>query len=258
MLFFTFDHVYAVEAPSIGDCCFTNQARGLESFPDIFVGWSLFLWALNYKPGADREKNTDVGFRTEWPYRGTCRTFPFWIIPHRLSAKTARGECAWRGLMKACPLYWHVVVYDCECVRVCVRERVQEGVCRCLRAHQFVQCVCIDVWMTACVWEAYCKHAAPDSSVRATIVCMTVCVLCARARVYACLCLSVRVCVSVYVHIISLTILLQYFYTSGRTVSCIIVSLNLEKSNVYLIVLFFVAEKTVEKMYNKHYQTLIF
>ena len=70
-------------------------------------------------------------------------------------------------------------------------------------------------------------------------------------------CASVRV--SVYVHIISLTILLQYFYTSGRTVSCIIVSLNLEKkSNVYLIVLFFVAEKTVQKMYNEHYQTLIF
>lgn len=74
----------------------------------------------------------------------------------------------------------------------------------------------------------------------------------------ACLCLSVRVSVSVYVHIISLTILLQYFYTSGRTVSCIIVSLNLEKSNVYLIVLFFVAEKTVQKMYNERYQTLIF
>lgn len=62
----------------------------------------------------------------------------------------------------------------------------------------------------------------------------------------------------VYVHIISLTNLLQYFYTSGRTVSCITVSLNLEKSNVYLIVLFFVAEKTVQKMYNKRYQTLIF
>lgn len=75
----------------------------------------------------------------------------------------------------------------------------------------------------------------------------------------ACLCPKrASVCVSVYVHIISLTILLQYFYTSGRTVSCIIVSLNLEKSNVYLIVLFFVAEKTVQKMYNEHYQTLIF
>lgn len=61
MLFFTLDHVYAVEAPSIGDCCFTNQ----EPFPDVFVGWSLFflflfffffLGAPNYKPGADREK----------------------------------------------------------------------------------------------------------------------------------------------------------------------------------------------------------
>lgn len=77
---------------------------------------------------------------------------------------------------------------------------------------------------------------------------------------YVCVCVSKRagVCVSVNVHIISLTILLQYFYTSGRTVSCIIVSLNLEKSNVYLIVLFFVAEKTVQKMYIEHYQTLIF
>lgn len=77
MLSFTVDHVYAVEAPAINDCCFTNQARGLESFPDYSVGWSLFLRALNYKPGADREKNTDSGFRTEWPYRGSCRAFPF-------------------------------------------------------------------------------------------------------------------------------------------------------------------------------------
>lgn len=60
MLFFTLDHVYAVEAPSIGDCCFTNRARGLESFPDIFVGWSLFLRAPNYKPGADRERKTQM------------------------------------------------------------------------------------------------------------------------------------------------------------------------------------------------------
>lgn len=260
MLFFTLDHVYAVEAPSIGDCCFTNRARGLESFPDIFVGWSLFLWARNYKPGADREKNTDVGFRTEWPYRGTCHTFPFWIIPHRLSAKMARGECVWRGSMKACPQYWHVVVYEWESEWVCecVSERDQEGVCGRWRTHRFVQCVCIDVWMTACVWEAYCKHSAwfecaGDYGMHVSVYTVCACV---------CVCMSVSkragVCVSVNVHIISLTILLQYFYTSGRTVFCIIVSLNLEKSNVYLIVLFFVAEKTVQKMYNEHYQTLIF
>lgn len=156
-----------------------------------------------------------------------------------------------------CSSVW---LWVCGCASARERERVQEGVCGRWRAHRFVQCVCIDVWMSACVWEAYCKHTAPDSSVRTTIVRMSVCIqyACVRACVCACLCLSVRVCVSVYVHIISLTILLQYFYTSGRTVSCIIVSLNLEKSNVYLIVLFFVAEKTVQKMYNERYQTLIF
>lgn len=105
----------------------------------------------------------------------------------------------------------------------------------------------------------YGKHTVNTqrpARARATIVCMSVCIQ--YVCVCACLCRSVRVCVSVYVHIISLTILLQYFYTSGRTVSCIIVSLNLEKSNVYLIVLFFVAETTVQKMYNERYQTLIF
>lgn len=176
------------------------------------------------------------------------------ILNHSSSSvcqKTARGECVCRGSMKACPQYWHVVVYDFECVCESVWETEFKRECVGVCAHIDLYSVCIDVWMTTCVWEAYCKHAAPDSSVRATVVCMSVCVC-------ACLCLSVRECVSVYIHIISLTILLQYFYTSGRTVSCIIVSLNLEKSNVYLIVLFFVAEKTVQKMYNEHYQTLIF
>lgn len=132
------------------------------------------------------------------------------------------------------------------------RERVQEGVCGCWRAHQFVQCVCIDLWMTARVWEAYIKTcSARLECVRGYCMHFGVYKKCACAggcmRVCACLCLNVWACVLVYVHIISLTILLQYFYTSGRTVSCIIVSLNLEKSNVYLIVLFFVAEKTVQK-----------
>lgn len=80
------------------------------------------------------------------------------------------------------------------CVGVRVWERDQEGVCGHWHAHRFVQCVCIDVWMTARVWEAYCKHAAPDSSVRAAIVCMPVCVhsMC----VHVCV-LSVRVCFSI-------------------------------------------------------------
>lgn len=76
------------------------------------------------------------------------------------------------------------------------------------------------------------------------------------ARKCVCISKSAKV-VSLYVHIISLTILFQYFYTSGRTVSCIIVSLNLGNSNVYLIVLFFIAEKTVQKdvqqMLNSHF-----
>lgn len=149
--------------------------------------------------------------------------------------------------------------WACECV--CAWERVQGGVCGRLRAHRFVQCVCIDVWMTACV---YGKHTV--NMQRPTRVCARLLYASQWVSVWvsewvrACMSVSKRasVCVSVYVHIISLTILLQYFYTSGRTVSCIIVSLNLEKSNVYLIVLFFVAEKTVQKMYNEHYQTLIF
>lgn len=88
-----------------------------------------------------------------------------------------------------------------------------------------------------------------STCVCAAVVCMSVCIQ--YVCVCACVSMCVWVCVSVYVHIISLTILLQYFYTSGRTVSCIIVSLNLEKPNVYLIVLFFVAEKTVQQMYNE-------
>ena len=143
MLFFTLDHVYAVEAPSIGDCCFTNQARGLESFPDISVGWSLFLWALNYTPGADREKNTDVGFRTEWPYRGTCRTFPFWIIPHRLSAKNGQR-------------------------RMC-KERFEEGLSTIL--------TCSSVWLRVCGWVCECVRESSRGSVWAfarTSIC-TVC-----------------------------------------------------------------------------------
>lgn len=142
-------------------------------------------------------------------------------------------------------------MYDWVSMQVCMCERDQEGVCGCWCAHQFVQCVCIDVWMTICVWWTYCKHTARLKCAQDYCMHVRVYTVC----VCACLCQSVRVCVSVYVHIISLTILLQYFYTSGRTVSCIIVSLNLENSNVYVIVLFFVAEKTVQKMYNKRYQT---
>lgn len=185
------------------------------------------------------------------------------ILNHSLSSVCQNGRrrmCMERfneGLstILTCSSVW-LRVSGCASVWERERERDQEGVCGHWRAHRFVQCVCIDVWMTARVWEAYCKHAAPNSSACSAIVCISVCIQ--YVCVCACLCLSVRVCVSVYVHIISLTILLQYFYTSGRTVSCIIVSLNLEKSNVYLIVLFFVAETTVQKMYNERYQTLIF
>lgn len=99
--------------------------------------------------------------------------------------KMARGECVRRGLMKACPQYWHVVVYDCERVgvRVCVCERAREkdqgGVRGRRHAHRFVQRVCIDAWMTACVREAYFKHAAPQTE-------------CSRHY-----CMHLRVCMSV-------------------------------------------------------------
>lgn len=196
----------------------------------------------------------------EWPYRGTCHTFPFRIIPHCLSSKkkkkTARGECVRRGFNEGlstiltCSSVWLWV-----CVGVRVWERDQGGSVWAL-ARTSICTVCLYRRVNDCV---YGKHTVNTRWPTHTWL-WYVYTEWVRARLcaYACLCLSVRVCVSVYVHIISLTILLQYFYTSGRTVSCIIVSLNLEKSNVYLIVLFFVAEKTVQKMYNERYQTLIF
>lgn len=177
------------------------------------------------------------------------------ILNHSSSSvcQMARGECVWRGSMKACPQYWHVVVYDFACVgvQVCVCERKRSRGSVWALAHTSICTVCL----YRCV---YGKHTVNTHlRVCATMACMSVCIQ------YVCVCMSVSKCADVsfsilYVHIISLTILLQYFYTSGRTVSCIIVSLNLEKSNVYLIVLFFVAEKTVQKMYNERYQTLIF
>jgi len=171
----------------------------------------------------------------EWPYKGTCHTFPFWIIPHCLSAKTAGGECVWRGLLKACSQYWHVVVYDWVCASVWAIE---------------IEGECVGVGASICTVCLY--RSASDCVCMGSILSTRIQYVHLR-----CVCVSGWVCVSVYVHIISLTILLQYFYTSGRTVSCIIVSLNLEKSNVYLIVLF-VAEKTVQRMYDERYQTLIF
>lgn len=73
MLFLTLD-VDVVEAPSIGDRCFTNQARGPFS-----SGWSPPPQGLRITSlvQTERKKKTDVGFRTEWPYRVTCRAFPF-------------------------------------------------------------------------------------------------------------------------------------------------------------------------------------
>lgn len=255
MLFLTLD-VDAVEAPSIGDLCFTNQAGRPFFFvrlepPPTSELLELRAWCRQ----REREKNTDVGFRTEWPYRVTCRTFPFWIIPHRLFAKTASGECARRVSRKACPRYWHLVAYGCECAGVRVWESSRGT------AWVFARVDLYSVFVKFCEWRGYgkrtIKHAVPDSDARAAIICIKMCVLSVceggrtvhTVRLCACLCLNVRVCVSASVHNISHTILLQYFYTSGRTVSCIIVSLNLGKKNpnVYLIVLFFVAEKTVQK-----------
>lgn len=97
------------------------------------------------------------------------------------------------------------------------------------------------VFVKFCEWlrgygKRTIKHAVPDSDARAAIICIKTCVLSVCegvGRYIQCdcvhVCLNVRVCVSASVHNISHTILLQYFYTSGRTVSCIIVSLNLGK-----------------------------
>lgn len=140
-------------------------------------------------------------------------------------------------------------------------SRVWMRVCGCERVQEELRGCCVDlysVFVKFCewVWKAYYKTC----SARLWCACShymhkEVCIKCVwggrtvhTVRLCACLCLNVRVCVSASVHNISHTILLQYFYTSGRTVSCIIVSLNLgKKNNVYLIVLFFVAEKTVQK-----------
>lgn len=235
---------------------------------------SFYWWPLLYQPGwetffrqagasshlcalrirslvqTEREKKTtDVGFRTEWPYRVTCRTFPFWIIPHRLFAKTASGVCARRVSRKACPRYWHLVAYGCEC-------ESSKGT-----VWVFARVDLYSVFVKFCEWlrgygKRTIKHAVPDSDARAAIICIKTSVLSVCegvGRYIQCncvhVCASTCACVSASVHNISHTILLQYFYTSGRTVSCIIVSLNLGKRNpnVYLIVLFFVAEKTVQK-----------
>lgn len=91
-----------------------------------------------------------------------------------------------------CSSVW-LSVWVCECER----ERDQGGVCGRWRAHWFVQCVCIDVWMIVCVWEAYCKHAALLLSVRVTIVCMSVCI----QYVCACACLCLSECVFQYMSI---------------------------------------------------------
>lgn len=170
----------------------------------IFVGWSIFLWALNYKPGGDRERTQMLGL--EWPYRGTCHTFPFWIIPHHLSAKNGqRRTCKERfneGLstILTCSSVW---LWACGCASACVRERERDqgGVRGRRRTHQFVQCVCIDVWMTACVWETYFKHAAPDWRACVTIVCM-------------CVCMSVSKCVGVCLKYMSISFLSQSCYST--------------------------------------------
>ena len=204
MFFFTLDRVYAVEAPSIGKCRFTRQARGPWVIPRrFFVGWSLFSFPselLTTSLVRPEEKNTDVGLRTEWPYRGTCHTFPFWIIPHCVSAKkTARGECVWRGSLKACPQYWHIVsgVWEWACVRVCVRDRErpretkrdQEGECVGVGAHTSIctvclyrrvnDCVCVcgtDSVNMQCPTRVWARGCCMPVSVYTVCVCEHVCV----------------------------------------------------------------------------------
>lgn len=80
-----------------------------------------------------RKKNTDVGFRTEWPYRGTCHTFPFWIIPHRLSAKKKKN-----GQRRMC------------------MERFNEGLSTILTCSSVW--LCEREWVCECVWEGEIKR----------------------------------------------------------------------------------------------------
>lgn len=118
----------------------------------FFVGWSLFFAELLTTSLVQTERKTQMlglelsGLIGEHVIHFHFESFLIVCLP-----KTARGECVWRGLMKACPQYWHVVVCDCECVGVRVWERDQGGVCGRWRAHWFVQCVCIDVWMIVCM-----------------------------------------------------------------------------------------------------------
>lgn len=181
MLFFTLDHVYAVEAPSIGDCCFTNWASGaLSHSQTFFVGWSLFfLWALNFTPGADAEKNTDVGFRAEWPYRGTCRPFPFWIIPHRLSAKNGQRRMCWErfnegsSTVLTCSRVW---LWLRGRASVCVWERESPGGSAWAYARTSI--------CTVCLYRRVNERGRSSVNTHSPVcVCVGLC---------ACLCQSVR------------------------------------------------------------------
>lgn len=191
MLFFTLDHVYAVDAPSIGDCCFTNQARGPWVIPRHFCRLEPFFAELLTTSLVQTERKTQMlglelsGLIGEHVIHFHFESFLIVCLP-----KTARGECVWRGLMKACPQYWHVVVCDCECVsvRVWERERSRGSVWALARTLICTVCLYRCVNDCVCVWEAYCKHAALHSSVRVTIVCMSVCIQ--YVCVCACLCLS--------------------------------------------------------------------
>lgn len=69
-------------------------------------------------------------------------------------------------------------MYDCECVGVrvcvCVRESSRGSVWAFARTSICTVCLYRRVNDCVRVWEAYCKHAAPDSSVRAAVVCKSV------------------------------------------------------------------------------------
>lgn len=129
-------------------------------------------------------------------------------------------------------------------LRVCGRASVRElkrdcvGVC----ARRFVQRV-----LKFCEWlrgygKHTIKHPVPEWNARGHYMHKDVCIKCVwggrtvhTVWLCACLCLNMRVWVTASVHNISHTILLQYFYTSGRTVSCIIVSLNLETNPMFIL-----------------------
>lgn len=139
--------------------------------------------------------------------------------------RLTRGECVRRSSLKVRLQYWHsgVWLYVCVCMCGCV-----DGVVRmCVSAGTSI--------CTGCLYRCVSRRGrvCREYTYVQNSTCVCVCVylwyacLCVQ-NAYACLC--VFTCASAfqyYVNIISLTILLQYFYTSGRTVSCIIVSLNL-------------------------------